>query len=125
MATEAVGRPHPEVRERARPKSKRRRGPGVWRQVLVWASVVLIIVFCLFPIYWIVNTSLKAGQDLSSGALLPPNPTLKNYDSIFSNDAFTKALRNSVIVSFLTTTISLIIGSFAAYALARLRFPLK
>lgn len=101
------------------------RAPRIGRQAFLWLAIVAIILFCLFPIYWIVNTSLKSGQDLSSGALLPPNPTLKNYDSIFQNDAFTKALRNSVIVSFLTTLISLTIGSFAAYALARLRFPLK
>jgi multiple sugar transport system permease protein len=95
------------------------------RQALLWVAVVAIIVFCLFPIYWIVNTSLKSGADLSSGAAVPPNPTLKNYESIFDNPTFTKALRNSAIVSILTTLISLAIGSFAAYALARLRFPMK
>lgn len=95
------------------------------REILTWTSVVLIILFCLFPIYWLVNTSLKAGADLSSGGFVPPNPTLKNYDSIFGNSGFTMALRNSVIVSVLTTLISLTIGSFAAYALARLRFPMK
>jgi multiple sugar transport system permease protein len=95
------------------------------RQALMWASIVAIILFCLFPIYWIVNTSLKTGADLSSGGLLPPHPNLKNYESIFKNDAFTKALRNSVIVATITTVISLMIGSFAAYALARLRFPMK
>ena len=95
------------------------------RQAVLWLAVVAIIVFCLFPIYWIVNTSLKSGADLSSGAAVPPNPTLKNYESIFDNPTFTKALRNSAIVSILTTLISLLIGSFAAYALARLRFPMK
>jgi multiple sugar transport system permease protein len=95
------------------------------REILTWLSVLAVVVFCLVPIYWIVNTSLKSGADLSSGALVPPHPTLKNYDSIFKNAAFTKALRNSVIVATLTTTLSLIIGSFAAYALARLRFPMK
>lgn len=122
MTTEAIGRPHPEVKERARVKKS---GPSWKQQTLLWISVIAIMLFCLFPIYWIVNTSLKAGADLSSGGLVPPHPTLKNYDSIFKNDAFTKALRNSVIVAFLTTTISLTIGSFAAYALARLRFPMK
>lgn len=119
-AADAFVRPHPEVTPAG---SQRRRQIG--RQSLLWLSVVAIILFCLFPIYWIVNTSLKAGADLSSGALLPPNPTLKNYESIFDNAAFTKALRNSAIVAGLTTTISLAIGSFAAYALARLRFPMK
>jgi multiple sugar transport system permease protein len=100
-------------------------GPSWGAHALLWLAVIVIMLFCLFPFYWIVNTSLKSGTDLSSANLVPPNPTLKNYDSIFSNGDFTKALRNSAIVAFSTTLISLLIGSFAAYALARLRFPFK
>jgi multiple sugar transport system permease protein len=123
-AAQAIGRQHPEAKGARAPEDGGQR--RVWvRQSLLWASVAAIVLFCLFPIYWIVNTSLKSGADLSSASLVPPNPTLKNYESIFDNAAFTKALRNSTIVAFLTTTISLLIGSFAAYALARLRFPMK
>ncbi|HSD75786.1 MAG TPA: carbohydrate ABC transporter permease, partial [Solirubrobacteraceae bacterium] len=87
--------------------------------------VVAIIVFCLFPFYWLINVSLKSGQDLSSADLVPPHPTLHNYKSIFQNADFTDALRNSAIVTLITTTLALVVGSFAAYALARLRFPRK
>jgi multiple sugar transport system permease protein len=93
--------------------------------VLLWIAVVVIIAFCLFPFYWLINTSLKTGADLSSANFVPPHPTLKNFQSIFQNDDFVKALRNSAIISLSTTLIALVIGSFAAYALARLRFPLK
>jgi multiple sugar transport system permease protein len=93
--------------------------------VLLWIAVVLIIAFCLFPFYWLINTSLKTGADLSSANVVPPHPTLKNYSSIFQNDDFVRALRNSAIISLSTTAIALVVGSFAAYALARLRFPLK
>jgi multiple sugar transport system permease protein len=75
--------------------------------------------------YWLINTSLKTGPDLSSAALLPPSPTLDNYTSIFEDTAFTKALRNSAIVAGSVTIISLVIGSFAGYALARLHLPHK
>jgi multiple sugar transport system permease protein len=105
---------------RAREGLRRRR-----RGILLWVAVILIMVFCLFPFYWLINTSLKTGSDLGSGKLFPPHPTLKNYSSIFRNSDFTHALRNSAIISFTTTAIALAIGSFAAYALARLRFPLK
>jgi multiple sugar transport system permease protein len=86
---------------------------------------VLIMIFCLFPFYWLINTSLKTGGDLSTGSIYPPHPNLDNYSSIFRNSDFTHALRSSAIISFATTTIALVIGSFAAYALARLRFPMK
>jgi multiple sugar transport system permease protein len=106
--------------------SEKARGPRFDpSKVLLWLGVVLIMLFCLFPFYWLINVSLKSGPDLSSADLLPPAPTLDNYDSIFRNDDFTNALRNSAIISFATTLIALVIGSFAGYALARLRFPRK
>src|SRR5215216_2973594 len=49
-------------------------------------------------------------------------PTLANYESIFNNADFTRALLNSAIISLTTTALALLVGSFCAYALARLRF---
>jgi multiple sugar transport system permease protein len=95
------------------------------RDVALWLGVAGVVVFCLFPFYWLVNTSLKTGADLSSSRVVPPNPTLDNYSSIFGNNDFTMALRNSAIVSGFVTALSLLFGSFAGYALARLRLPRK
>jgi len=116
-----------QEKEREEARVAERRGPRRnWvRPVLMWIAVLVIIVFCLFPFYWLVNVSLKTGSDLSQADLIPPSPTLDNYDSIFKNGDFTSALRNSVIVTTITTVLALIVGSFAAYALARLRFPRK
>jgi trehalose/maltose transport system permease protein len=94
-------------------------------RALLWLAVAAIVVFCLFPFYWLINTSLKTGADLSSANLVPPNPTLDNYSSIFKDSAFTMALRNSAIVAGSVTILSLLIGSFAGYALARLHLPFK
>ena len=126
MATTRVATgPGAATSERARVGE--RRGPRRrWvRPVLLWLAVVLICVFCLFPFYWLINVSLKSGADLSQADLVPPNPTLDNYSSIFENSDFTSALRNSTIVTGITTFLALLVGSFAAYALARLRFPMK
>jgi multiple sugar transport system permease protein len=126
MATTRVEtRPGPPRVERARVAEGR--GPRRrWvKPVLLWLAVVLICIFCLFPFYWLINVSLKSGADLSQADLVPPNPTLDNYSSIFENSDFTSALRNSVIVTSITTFLALVVGSFAAYALARLRFPMK
>jgi multiple sugar transport system permease protein len=126
MATTRVEtRPGAPAVERARVAQAR--GPRRrWvKPVLLWLAVVLICIFCLFPFYWLINVSLKSGTDLSQADLVPPNPTLDNYSSIFENSDFTSALRNSVIVTGITTFLALLVGSFAAYALARLRFPMK
>ena len=116
-----------QEKEREEARVAERRGPRRnWvRPVLMWLAVIAIIIFCLFPFYWLVNVSLKTGSDLAQSDLIPPSPTLDNYDSIFKNGDFTSALRNSVIVTTITTVLALIVGSFAAYALARLRFPHK
>ncbi len=112
------------VRSGAKARTRKARAGG-GQSPLIWLAIIAIMLFCLFPFYWLVNTSLKSGADLSSPSLVPPNPTLRNYTSIFENPDFTKALLNSAIVSLITTALALIVGSFAAYALARLRFPGK
>jgi multiple sugar transport system permease protein len=116
---EAATVPQSQAATEARAKVKKPKGEKTpwW----LWLAVAGIVVFCVFPFYWMVNISLKTGPDLSSAALLPPNPTLKNYQSIFENDQFVSGLKNSAIVALVTTVLSLIFGSFAAYALARLK----
>ncbi len=118
---------HAVDRVAAEPRTAEARGPRRnWvRPVVMWLAVLAIVVFCLFPFYWLINVSLKTGTDLSQSDLIPPSPTLDNYSSIFKNGDFTSALRNSVIVTSITTILALTVGSFAAYALARLRFPHK
>jgi multiple sugar transport system permease protein len=115
----------PAARTRRR---RRRRGPSQRSRagsVGLWIGVVATLIFCLFPFYWLINTSLKTGAELSMGRLFPLHPSLDNYSSIFKNSDFTTALRTSLIDAGAATLIALAIGSTAGYALARLRFPRK
>jgi trehalose/maltose transport system permease protein len=123
MATETttaepVAAPPAKRRKQKAPAAPR---PPWW----LWIAVFAILVFCLAPFYWLVNISLKTGPDLSGSAIVPPHPTLDNYKSIFKDDDFVHALGNSAIVSLTTTFLALVVGSFCAYALARLKFPAK
>ena len=106
-----------------RTKRKPPKAPGTpwW----LWLAVAAIVVFCLLPFYWLVNISLKTGSDLSSADIIPPNPSLENYKSIFELESFRRSVVNSAIVSLVTTFIGVVVGSFAAYALARLKMPYK
>jgi multiple sugar transport system permease protein len=119
---EAASVPAAVERPRTKTRKKRPEGKTPW---WMWLAVAAIVLFCLFPFYWLINTSLKTGPDLSTSALLPPNPTLDNYESIFKDSNFTSALKNSAIVALTTTALALIVGSFCAYALARLRIRFK
>jgi multiple sugar transport system permease protein len=105
---------------RARPAPRRR---GFLRERgWLLLGVAFIAVYCLAPFYWMIVSSLKANPLLDQ-ALFPGSPTLVNYREVFSGENnFQYALRNSVIVAGLTTVVALLIGMFAAYALARLQF---
>jgi multiple sugar transport system permease protein len=106
------------TRTRAKAKRRKPRGSTPW---WMWFAVAAIVIFCLFPFYWLINISLKSGNDLQSSNLIPPHPTLKNYQTVFKNADFVKSLRNSAIVALTTTVLALVVGSFCAYALARLK----
>jgi multiple sugar transport system permease protein len=121
MATETAVAGRAEARPRTKVKKPKGQGTPWW----MWIAVVAIVIFCLFPFYWLINLSLKTGADLSESSFFPPNPTLDNYESIFRNGDFTRALLNSAIISIVTTTLAIVVGSFCAYALARLRFRRK
>ncbi len=118
-ATQPASVAAPRTRTRARKRPRQGQHP------VIWVAVIAIIIFCLLPFYWLINTSLKTGADLSQSDWIPPHPSLKNYESIFKNDDFTNGLKNSAIVSLSVTVLALLFGSFAAYALARLKLRRK
>ena len=84
--------------------------------------VVIIIFYLLFPFYWAVVSSLKSQAQLFEITYLPTEMYTDTYRVVFQNNNFVLGLRNSVIISFSVTLISLLVGSSAAYALGRLPF---
>jgi len=111
--------------------ARSRRRKKLWTRVGFWALIAIIAVFLLFPFYWAVNSSLKTEPQLrmTPATFIPRDPTtgdisitLRNYEAAFQNDAFLRAIRNSAIVAVSVTVIALLIGSFAGFALGKLRF---
>jgi trehalose/maltose transport system permease protein len=94
-----------------------------FQKVIFYVLVLGIAIYALFPFYWALNTSFKDENEMfRSATYIPQEPTLKNYRYVLGSDRFILSLRNSAIVSSLTSILCLMIGSFAAYALGRLRF---
>jgi multiple sugar transport system permease protein len=88
--------------------------------------LVLLALVILFPIYYMVIVSLKLPKDIyRSPSLLPVNTTLQNYIDLFTKMEFAIALRNSMIVAAAATFVSVLISSFAAYSLVRLRYRFR
>ncbi|NEK84446.1 carbohydrate ABC transporter permease [Blastococcus saxobsidens] len=99
------------------------------RKKILWGiGAFFIVVYCLFPIAWIVSVSFKAPSDLANGSFLPSELTWQNYDLILfggASDLFLPALVNSFGICLIATAISCLLAMFAAYAIARLDFPGK
>ncbi len=96
------------------------------RSPLFWIILLIITLVVLFPIYWIVATSLKTPVEVISPrpTFFPHNFTLENYVNVIRGGFF-RHLFNSLFVATAATLLSLTLSTMAAYALARHRFPLK
>ena len=91
-----------------------------------WAvGNTIVVVAALFPVLWIASLSFKDPSTLTDGSFLPRKWTLANYRGIFQTSEFTRALINSIGIALIATVIAVVLGSMAAYAVARLRFPGK
>ena len=78
----------------------------------------------MFPFYWAIVSALKTERELfaTPATLWPRNPTLINFQAVLQNPSFIRGLTNSIIVAGCTTLLALLVGSFAGYALGKLRF---
>jgi len=103
--------------------------------------IVLILILTLFPIFWLVVTSIKSGGEITTRVpiFIPTRPTLANYKGVFFPEAgslYQKAgvaremlsvsgwigMKNSIIVTIFSTSLAIGIGLLAAYAFSRLKF---
>jgi multiple sugar transport system permease protein len=100
--------------------------PGRIRRVLPYAGVVLVVGYCLAPFYWMIVSAFRRPADQFDNSVVPARWSLKNYSAVFQpGNGFGRSLLNSVVVAGTTTALVLVIGIFAAYALARLDFRFK
>ena len=91
-----------------------------------WAvGNTIVILAALIPVLWLASLSFKDPGTIADGSFLPQKWTLDNYRGIFSTDLFTRALVNSIGIAVIATVLAVVVGSMAAYAIARLRFPGK
>ena len=96
---------------------------SVFRSVMFYVTGAGLFIFAVFPIFWMVSTAFKLKTDIFSS---PPkfffSPTMENFHYIFTEAPILHYLKNTIVISITTTVLSVVIGIFAAYALARFRF---
>ena len=94
---------------------------------LIYAFLVVMVVFALFPVYFVVQAAFRPGQSLYTLtlSLWPAHPTFDNFTYIFTQIPFPLWLRNSLAVSIGTMVAGLVGSATGAYALSRFRFAGK
>ncbi len=92
--------------------------------ILIYVFLVVMVLFALFPMYFVVQASLAGDQNLyaTSLQLLPGHPTFSNYVYAFTQLPVFNWLLNTTFVTALATLIGLFFSTTGAYALSRFRF---
>src|SRR5262249_33454058 len=101
-------------------------GRQLRRKIAMHLLLVPFLVFALFPFYHRPRTSLKQDRELydrqASPLVIRQGATFSHYSKLLWESAFLTWTKNSLLVTVLATTLSVIVGTIAAYALARLKF---
>ncbi|WP_207485511.1 ABC transporter permease [Arenibaculum pallidiluteum] len=100
--------------------------PRTWQQRIAWRLTVilsaLVLFFLMAPILAILPLSFSSGSYLTYPL---PGLSLRWYEEFFTAPRWTSALRNSVIIGIASTVLATVLGSLAAFGLARWRSRLK
>jgi ABC-type maltose transport system permease subunit len=93
-------------------------------QVLGFIAGVFSAAFALYPVLLVLGASFDPRNTLVGASILPSNPSLANYEALFSGSQTPILiwLRNSVVVAGISTLLTLIMTTLAAYSLSRFRF---
>lgn len=102
------------------PESKR--NWMIFTNGIVYIVIALFLFFFLFPIFWVIITSLKSRVQTFA---IPPvwifKPTWQSYRAIFTEMQFSHYLLNSAVIAILNTVLVVFTGSLAAYSIARFK----
>ncbi|AZR73761.1 sugar ABC transporter permease [Anoxybacter fermentans] len=94
-------------------------------KIIVHLVVLLGLIVMIAPFLWMLSTSFKSTKAIFRFPpdWIPNNPTLINYTKLFQTLDFLTPFKNTIIVAFSITTLSLLICSMAGYAFAKFQFP--
>jgi arabinogalactan oligomer/maltooligosaccharide transport system permease protein len=111
---------------------------GRWWRLVGWrhAVAVVMVIWALFPVFYVFSLSMSGGQTLTSACspdlngaqaltcLVPHKFDLSNYQTLLTSDQypFLKWIKNSLILATVNSAAALLMGACAAYAFSRMRF---
>lgn len=99
-----------------------------WARAALWLGVALMCIWSLFPIYWMVVSSLRTPQDLFLPPVLIPKSIdwkFENYTNLLELTDYAQQFKNSVMVALAVVVITLLLSIIIAYTVTRYRVPGK
>lgn len=104
----------------------RRRTFGQWFKAFGWRHLVALvaIVFAITPVLWVISAAFTANPTISSGNLIPTQPTLSNFTTLFADpdQPYQKWYLNTMVLAAVVSFFTVLIAASAAYAFSRFRF---
>lgn len=115
------------VRSRGIPRRRPPTPRKVVERVLLTGAGLVVLVCSVFPVYWMVSTSLLPNNRIRdvTPTYAPVDPTLDNYRTVLAGDSqfpFPQALQTSLLVTGLTVVVALVVALLAALAVTRFQF---
>ncbi len=86
--------------------------------------LIILTIIAVFPLLWILLSSVKTSGELTANptSFLPKNFTLENFIHVIKDLGFAVNIKNSLLISLITTLIAITISAMAAYGIVRF-FP--
>lgn len=93
-------------------------------QYLLYITLIITAIIFLIPFYWMLTSSIKPQQDILTIPiqLIPQQPTLENYRSLFSETLFLRSFFNTIFVAGINILVQVILCSMAGFAFAKYQF---
>ena len=98
------------------------------RSILHWIAnilTIIVLIIMLFPFVWLILTTFKQPVEFLTWppVFFPSHPTLANYQAVMKVQYIGRYFANTIIIASVSTLLAVTLGSLAAYALARVKFP--
>lgn len=95
-------------------------------QILKFSGLVILLIWTLFPIYWMISLAVRKKEEFSSSlGIIPKSFTLDSFYDLFKSRNFMESVSNSMEITVISLIFSLAFGFCCAYILARHRFRFK
>lgn len=97
---------------------------SITKQIVVYATLAILLIFALFPLYWMFNTSFKSNGEIynMTPTFWPKHFTWSGYEKLLFEKNFLVNVKNSLFVSMVVAFASIIVSMLAAYAISKLQF---